>query len=50
MPQFLTVISCSGLDLGFKYSHRRKSRGFQSGENGRQETGTSNLQPIQCPK
>jgi hypothetical protein len=48
MPKFLTIISYSGIDLGFKYSHRRKSRGFKSGENGRQETGASNLQPSQC--
>jgi hypothetical protein len=43
----LTIISCSGIDLGFKYSHRRKSNGFKSGEHGRQETGVSNLQQIQ---
>jgi hypothetical protein len=50
MPQFLTIISCSGIDLGFKYSHRRRSRGFKSVENERQETEASNLQSIQCPK
>jgi hypothetical protein len=39
MPQFLSSIDCIGIDLAYKYPHRKKSRGFKPGEHEGQESG-----------
>jgi hypothetical protein len=37
MPQFLSVVNCIGIDLSFKYPHRRKAVEFKSCECAGQE-------------
>jgi hypothetical protein len=32
MAQFLSVVNCTGIDLGSKYCHRMKAMGFKSYE------------------